>query len=118
VVVAHLPCSLDELKDLFSDEDIYDLARDRTARSSSGTVSYTRPFNEKFQGDLDATVAYFSNTEASGGVPETPSTGIDYFLSARLTGSGLIKERDLVTSILRYSDTSSSRRYRADLRTR
>lgn len=110
--------SLDELKALFSDEDIYDLARDRTARSTSGTISYTRPFNEKFQGGLDATVAHFSSTETSGGVLGTPSTGIDYFLSARLTGSGLIKERDLVTGILRFSDTSSSRRYRADLRTR
>jgi hypothetical protein len=31
---------------------------------------------------------------------------------------GLTKEGDLVTGILRYSDTSSSRRYRADLGTR
>jgi len=63
-------------------------------------------------------VSHFSSTESSGGVLATPSTGIDYFVSARLTGSSLIKEGDLATGILRYSDTSSSRRCRADVRTR
>jgi len=110
--------TLDELRDLFEDGEIYDLARDRTARSTTGSVAYTHPFDERIQVGLDATVSHFSGTDASGGVPETPSTGIEYYLSGRVSVTSLLTEGDVVTGTLRYSDTSSSRRYRADVRMR
>ena len=47
-----------------------------------------------------------------------PGTGLDYFLSTQLVGSGLIKEGDTAILGLRYSDTASSKRMTADVNTR
>lgn len=110
--------SLEELKQRFTDEQIYDLAKDRTATVTSGSVGYTRPLDDQFQIALNGTVSNFSGTPASGGVPATPSTGVEYFVSGQLTGTDLIRDGDLASITLRYSDTSSSRRFNADLRTR
>ncbi len=45
-------------------------------------------------------------------------TGVEYFYSAQLIGSGVIEDGDLTVVGLRYSDLSTSDRYTIDLNTR
>ncbi len=100
--------TIERLKQNLNIEQIYQLARDRTADSTTITVGGSQPLNEKFQANADITLSKVSGTVASGGVPATPSTGTDYFLGAQLVGNNLILKRDTGVLGLRYLDTRLS----------
>jgi hypothetical protein len=100
--------SIEELMQTLSIEQIHQLARDRTADSATITFGGSQPISEKFQANADITFSKVSGTEASGGVPATPSTGTDYFLSAQIVGNNLILRRDTGVIGLRYLDTRLS----------
>jgi hypothetical protein len=100
--------SIEELKENLSIEQIYQLARDRTADSATITIGGSQPISEKFQTNADITFSKVDGTVASGGVPETPSTGTNYFLSAQIVGNNLILRRDTGVLGLRYLDTRQS----------
>ena len=100
--------SIEELMQTLSIEQIHQLARDRTADSATITFGGSQPISEKFQANADITFSRVDGTEASGGVPATPSTGTDYFLSAQIVGNNLILRRDTGVIGLRYLDTSLS----------
>ena len=67
-----------------------------------------QPISEKFQANADITFSKVDGTPASGGVPATPSTGTDYFISAQIVGNNLILKRDTGVLGLRYFDTHLS----------
>ncbi len=100
--------SIEELQQTLSIEQIYQLARDRTADSSTITVGGSQPISEKFQANADITFSKVDGTVASGGVPATPSTGTDYFISAQIVGNNLILKRDTGVLGIRYLDTDPS----------
>jgi hypothetical protein len=100
--------SIEELMQTLSIEQIHQLARDRTADSATITLGGSQPISEKFQANADITFSKVGGTEASGGVPATPATGTDYFLSAQIVGNNLILRRDTGVIGLRYLDTSLS----------
>jgi hypothetical protein len=100
--------SIEELMQTLSIEQIHQLARDRTADSATITFGGSQPISEKFQANADITFSRVDGTEASGGVPATPSTGTDYFLSAQIVGNNLILRRDTGVIGLRYLDTRLS----------
>lgn len=100
--------SIEELKNVLNIEQIYQLARDRTADSRTITVGGSQPLSEKFQATADITFARVGETVASGGVPGTADTGTDYFLSAQLVGNNLLLNYDTVVFGLRYLATSLS----------
>lgn len=100
--------TIERLKQNLNIEQIYQLARDRTADSSTITLGGSQPISEKFQANADITFSRVDGTVASGGVPETPSTGTDYFVSAQIVGNNLILKRDTGVVGLRYLDTRLS----------
>jgi len=100
--------SIDELLENLNIEQIYQLARDRTANSATITLGGSQPMSEKFQANADITFSRVDGTVASGGVPATPSTGTDYFISAQIVGNNLILKRDTGVLGLRYLDTRLS----------
>ena len=100
--------SIDELKKVLNPEQIYQLARDRTANSETVTVGGSQPVSEKFQVTADITFAYVDATVASGGVLATPDTGTDYFFSTQLVGNNLWMKYDTWVLGLRYYDTDLS----------
>jgi tetratricopeptide (TPR) repeat protein len=100
--------SIEELKEILSIEQIYQLARDRTANSATITLGGSQPISEKFQTNADITFSKVDGTVASGGVAETPSTGTDYFISAQIVGNNLILKRDTGVLGIRYLDSSLS----------
>ena len=100
--------TLDELKNNLNVEQIYQLARDRTANSQTVTVGGTQQLDDTFQISTDITLSRVDSTIESGGVPATPGTGTDYFLSAQLVGNNLWMERDTGVLGLRYMNTEPS----------
>jgi len=100
--------TIDELKKTLNLEQIYQLARDRTANSQTVTVGGSQPVSQRFQITADVTLSRVGDTIASGGVPATPGTGTDYFLSTQLVGNNLLVKRDTGVLGLRYYVTAPS----------
>ncbi|MEZ5925031.1 MAG: hypothetical protein R3D57_11685 [Hyphomicrobiaceae bacterium] len=110
--------SLADMLTFFSADEIEQLANDRSARATTYSVGYSKPLNEMFQINLDATLANISATPASGGVDAMPSTGNEYYYSALLLANGVIRENDTFTLGLRYADRESSNAYALDIGSR
>ena len=100
--------TIEELKERFTIEQIYQFARDRTADSATITIGGSEPISEKFQANADITFSKTDGTVASGNVPATPSTGTDYFISTQIVGNNLILKRDTGVLGIRYLDTQLS----------
>ena len=100
---------LDDLLDTLTEEQIRQLAEDRTADVTTVTLGASHPFTEILQISGDVTVSNLSKTNASGGVEAIPETGNEYFYNMQLIGSNLIKNGDISVLGLRYSDTSTSK---------
>lgn len=106
--------SIDELQKIYNIEQIYQLAKDRTANSQTVTVGGSQPLNEKFQVTADITLSRVGDTVTTAStplapeVPATPGTGTDYFLSTQLVGNNLLMKQDTGVLGFRYYDVSLS----------
>jgi len=100
--------TIEELQQVLNIEQIYQLARDRTANSQTVTVGGSSPVSEKFQVTADLTVSSVGETAASGGVPATESTGPDYFVSTQLVGNSLLMKHDTGVLGIRYYTSEPS----------
>ncbi len=100
--------SLEELKIVLNNEQIVQLARDRTANSELVTIGGSQQLSKKYQVTADITFAHIGDTVASGGVAATPDTGTDYFLSTQLIANSLLMKNDTNIFGLRYYDTETS----------
>jgi len=100
--------SLSELREKFTLDEIERFARDRTATSKTATVGFSRPLNDMLQVNGDVTVSNISGTDASGGVPASPSTGNEYFYSAQLIASSVFRENDTFVAGIRFADRQTS----------
>ena len=109
---------LSSLVDLLGEDEVYGLALDRTAYSQSAIVGISYQLSEQWQATIDATIANYSGTPASGGVDEIPDPGLEVYLSGQLTGTGIFTENDSVALGLRYSENDTSRLYLGDLSVR
>jgi tetratricopeptide (TPR) repeat protein len=110
--------SLDQLLSTYTDSEIHQLALDRTAKSKSVFISLTQPFNERYSAGLDATIWNLSGSPASGGVPEIPAMGTEYYYSAHFLATSLIMEGDLAMATVGYTNSYNAQRYTLDLNTR
>ena len=94
--------SFDELFGLYTDAEIEQLARDRTAQSDVYTLSLSRPIGERWQWSADLTGMSVGATPASGGVVETPDSGMDFVVSTQALGYGLFGRGDVSSLGLQY----------------
>jgi hypothetical protein len=106
--------NLSTLVDAVGNSNVNQWATDRTASSETITIGASQQVFKDWQIALDATVAKYSGTPASGGVDEIPDPGIEYYLSAQMSGSSIFKENDSVSFGLRYSASKTSAMYMAD----
>jgi hypothetical protein len=88
---------------------IRQLALDRTATSNTFVISASRPLGERWQFMADLAGLELSSTPASGGVPATPSPGLDKNVSLQLSGLSLLQASDLHIFSVRYDDSPISR---------
>jgi hypothetical protein len=85
------------------------LALDRTSQSDTAVLSVSRPIGERWQLMADIGALRLGSTPASGGVPATPSTGLDKNGGLQLAGSSLLSASDLHIFGVRFDDSPSSR---------
>jgi len=100
--------TMEELQKNLNVEQIYQLARDRTADNQTITVGATQPVSERFKVTADITFSRVDDTIASGGVAAIPGTGTDYFISTQLVANNLFVKRDTGVLGIRYYDLTVS----------
>jgi len=107
--------SLEELSKKLNIEQIYQLARDRTPDSQTISIGGNQPINEQFQVTADITILHIDSTKATqpsvpipAGVSGTREIGPDYYLSAQLVATNLLKRRDTSLLGVRFYQTEPS----------
>lgn len=110
--------SLSALQASFTDDEIYQLAEDRTAESTSLTLGASKPLTDQLQLSGDVTLTELSGTPASGGVAAIPGTDVDKFYNLQLIGNNLLKPGDITVAGVRYSDTTNVNTTTLSLNTR
>ncbi|MDH5776920.1 MAG: SPOR domain-containing protein [Gammaproteobacteria bacterium] len=94
----------------FTETEIREIARDRTADYRSITVSATAPVSKSFAINGDITLSNLSGTPASAGVEAQPSTGDEYYYGVQLIGTSIFTKFDTFIVGAKISDTSSYER--------
>ncbi|MEZ5946917.1 MAG: SPOR domain-containing protein [Hyphomonas sp.] len=97
-----------DLLQTYTEDEVYQLAEDRTAYSRSAFVSYARPLTKKLQLNFDVIASNVSGTKNSGGVEAQPPTGTEVYYSTQLIASDLFKEGSIAIFGLRYAELSNS----------
>jgi hypothetical protein len=110
--------NLDGLFSRFNQDEIYVLAKDRTARSKTATLGITQDLTKKLQLTAEGTASTLSGTISSGGVDGYLATGTDLFFNTQLIASDLFTANDIVAWGLRYYKTSNYHSYGTTLNTR
>jgi tetratricopeptide (TPR) repeat protein len=110
--------NLTDLNQFYTKAELKQLAIDRSQKSKTITVNYSRPITGKLQANLDFTAAHTGSSPASGGVFAVPSTGTEFYYGAQLIGSGLLMSNDIYILSGRMSDSQRSRSYTLDLNAR
>ncbi len=114
--------SIEEMLEVFDEEELRLLAADRTGRSTSATLGASHSFNEMFQLSSDVT---FSSQQFSQNTldtsPDLEPTEESVLFTTRLTMSGLFSDQDItilsvgLTSATNYSNTSLSLQNRSPI---
>jgi len=89
----------------FPEEEVYQLALDRTSHARSASVSVSRPIAENLQLNVDVIASNVSGTKTSGGVDALPGTGTEYYYSGQLVASDAFTEGAIFIAGVRYADT-------------
>ena len=110
--------SIEELLQTFTEEEIHELALDRSARYQAVTVSGSLPLTTDLLLAGDLTVSELGDTPASGGVEAIPGTGMEYFYAAQLIWNNLFGASDVTIFGLRFSDMSTGDSSRASFSSR
>lgn len=110
--------SIEELQNFYSDDEIYELARDRTAKTTSLSFGINRPFSKTLQLSGDITMSKTGETPASGGVEATEETDNEFFYTFQVIKNDLLKQGDIGIFSLRYSDANASDTFRVGISSR
>lgn len=112
------------LRPFFTDDQIYQMAQDRTLIAKTLTVTYARPITKKLQINADFSL---SDTGGTPGTPATvstpeilplPATGKEYYYGLQLIGSDLLMANDIYILSGRIANTANAKIYTADFNAR
>ena len=114
------------LLNTLTEDELRQLAQDRTATNKTITVGVVQDLNEKYQLVAEVTVSELSGTPASPSapiapvvtVPATEATGKEYFFLTQFIASNFFMEGDINIIEMRYSDTMNSNSYSFNLNLR
>ena len=104
-LIGRTETGIDEMLVTLTEDEIRQLARDRTSRIYTTTLGVTHPLSDKYQINADVTAFNQTNTPASGGVPAVDNGGDQFIYSLTMIGSDVFKKDDISIASLRYSDT-------------
>ncbi|MDH3482127.1 MAG: SPOR domain-containing protein [Gammaproteobacteria bacterium] len=100
--------TFEELVQIYSEDELRQLGRDRTSLSTTYTLGLSYPISPKLQVNADASQSTMDGTPASGGVLATEESTYRYY-SGSLVASSILKEGDVSIISARYSDSDMSR---------
>lgn len=101
--------SIDDLLRNLTEEEIRQLAADRSAEMRTYGLGASAPLSERLQVSADMTVTQLDGTPASGGVPGYPDLGTEYYYYVSLIGTSLWKEGDVSILGFRYTDGDTAK---------
>lgn len=102
----------------YTESELYQFAKDRTAKYNSVAISSTLPLSKKWSFNADVTVSNLSSTPASAGVVAIEGTGDEYFYSAQFIGYNVFKADETSRFQVRLDDTRTFKRTRLTASTR
>lgn len=100
--------SVDDMLNSFSEDEIIQIAQDRTARVKTFIFGVSQPLSENYTLNADITSSKISATDASAGVEAFPETDTEYFFSSQLIGSHVFRQNDSSIFGINYNDTTTS----------
>lgn len=109
--------TIDELQTLFSEDDIYQLAKDRTSKNSSLFFGTFYQIDPDHQLDVSITLSSIDATVSSGGV-EAVDESKEFNLLASYSINGFFRENDFTSFATSISDTTNSNNVSLRFRTR
>ena len=99
--------TLSQLVKVFSEQQIFALAKDRTPVFSTYSLSALEQLGERFQTIFDVFYTKLSDAPASGGVEQfTGTQGNDISYQVQLLGSSLLRQNDFNQFVVRYDTTA------------
>jgi len=105
-LIGQIVPTLNDLQKIYSEQQIADLARDRTPVLSTYSASALKQLGERFQAIFDVFYTKLSTTPASGGVEAFTGTGgnqISY--QVQMLGSSILRTNDFNQVVVRYDST-------------
>ena len=98
--------TISQLEKLFSEQQIEQLARDRTPVLSTYSLSALKQLGERWQTIFDVFYTKLGDTPASGGVePFTGTQGNEISYQGQLIGASLLRQNDFNQVVVRYDTT-------------
>lgn len=100
--------TLSELQNIYSEDQIRQLALDRSARTSTITMGGSHRVREDLQINADLTATRTDATPASGGVAATEATATEYYYSLQFVANDFWTVGDTAIFGVRYGDATTS----------
>jgi len=97
--------TLAQLEQVFTLQEIFQLARDRTPVTTDYSLTATRPLGERFQFSTTVSATETGATLASGGVDSEPATGLELTYQAQIYSASLWRPGDFNVITATYSNT-------------
>jgi tetratricopeptide (TPR) repeat protein len=94
-----------QLEQVFTPEQIYQLARDRTPITSNYSFTATKPLGQRFQVTTIVSATQTGATPASGGVDAVPASGLLLTYQGQVYGSNLWRNGDFNVLTLTHGNT-------------
>ena len=97
--------TLAQLEQVFTREEIFQYAQDRTPITTDYSITATRPLGERFQFSATVSATETGATIGSGGVDPEPSTGLELTYQAQIYSSSLWRTGEFDVLTATYSNT-------------
>jgi hypothetical protein len=101
--------SVAQLEQVFTLDEILQLARDRTPVTSDFSVTATRPLGQRFQFSATVSATQTGATAQSGGVDAEPASGTELTYQAQIYSSSLWKTGDFSVLTATYATTQTGK---------
>jgi len=117
VLIGQLSQDFDLVAGSLTEDQLRDIALDRSAMTSTASLGLSRPLSPRLQFSLTANRSIVDATPAWGDAPATPETEYSYY-SADLVASSLLKEGDVGIFSLRYAASDAADVYSINIDSR
>jgi len=99
--------NLAELSQTYNEQQLHDLAKDRSPVFRSVIVFGQQKLTKHLSLNADVTATDLSATPASGGVPGSGATGLEYYYGTRLIANRVFFNRDLYMLGIRFAERAT-----------